>query len=42
MSDSNCMVEKAGKEKCELEATVIGNVEGLSVVVLLARTTSRK
>ena len=36
------MVEKAGKEKCKLEAKVSVNVEGLSVVVLVARATSRK
>ena len=42
MPDSNCMVEKAGKVESKLEATltVMGNVEGLSVVVLA--TTSRK
>ena len=42
MPDSKCMVEKAGKVKCKLEATVIANVEGLSVVVLVTRATSRK
>ena len=31
MPDSKCMVEKAGKEKCKLEATGIGVVEGSSV-----------
>ena len=34
MPDSKCMVEKVGKEKCRLESTGIGVVEGLSVVVL--------
>ena len=42
MPDSNCVVEKAGKVKCKLEATVFGNVEGLSVVVLVAEETSKK
>ena len=42
MADSNCVVEKAGKVECKLEEVVIGNVEGLSVVVLVARATSRK
>ena len=37
MPDSNCMVIKAGKEKCNLEATFIGNVGGLSVVMLVAQ-----
>ena len=36
MPDANCMVEKVGKDKCKLEAAVIRNVEGLSVVVLVA------
>ena len=30
------MVEKAEKVKCKLEVAVIGNVEGLSVVILVA------
>ena len=34
MLDSNCMAVKARKVKCKLEATVIGYVEGFSVVVL--------
>ena len=42
MPDSNCMVEKGEEMKRKLEATVIVNVEGLSVVVLVAQTTSRK
>ena len=42
MPDSKCMVEKAGKEKCKLEATGIGVVEVLSVVMLVARATSKK
>ena len=35
-SDSNCKVEQTGKVEYKLEATVIGNVEELSVVVLVA------
>ena len=36
MPDSNCMVEKTGKVECKLEATVIDNMDRLSVVVLVA------
>ena len=42
MPDSKCMVEKAGKEKCKLEATGIGVVVGSSVVMFIARATSKK
>ena len=35
-ANSNCTVEKAGKVKCKLKATMIDNVKGLSVVVLVA------
>ena len=36
------MVEWVGKEKGRLDATGIGVVEGLSVVVLVVRATSKK
>ena len=36
------MVEGEGKVGRKLETKVIGSVEGLSVVVLLVRATSRK
>ena len=42
MPDSKGMVEKSGKEKCKLEATGIGVVEGPSVGMLVARATSKK
>ena len=42
MPDSKCIVEKAGKEKYKNEATGIGVAEGSSVVMLVARTPSKK
>ena len=42
MPDSNCMMKQACKMECNFEATVIGNVEGLSLVVLADRASSRK
>ena len=42
MAGSNCMMEEEGRVGWKFETDKISSVEGLSMMVLVARETSRK